>query len=322
MKKLKLQPTLNAKIEENSAWCASFDLVWQEFQNKMLENNFIYNNENQMIVDLVEEAKKSITLNDKDYYTKADKCVVRVKKEIQKAVKKKFKTKCDILNNIKFEEDDNTNMFIIYSIVMFALKFPEEYEAYKQKMKFGKANDMTKYFGIEHTKGKNIDKLYKQVKPLFYNSDNDFAVSLDSKDSKKIYLFRTDELITFQEAYKQILEKSNNDEEIVVSRLAIPNLSVDALSLYNELVGEIFIRKSDKQDFIIGQVMQNLKLELNSKGAKIKSEAVMKVKGAYNPNWQRKRSFMFNDTFYLFIVDNDNPIVALRVNDINLFNKK
>ena len=319
--KVKLVPTMREEVIGDGAWCASFALAWKEFERAVLEDDFVYEGNSEIAKNLIDECKKNITVADKDCYVKSGKMTIKLKKEIKKAIKKKFKTKSDILDMFDFSKDENTSNIFVYAIIMFMLKFPKKFDIYDEERPFGKGDfeslEKTKYFGIIH--GRKRKELYDQVSPLFYNSDDDFALSLDSKGGKKVVLYRTDKSENFETTYQELLEKQSQFKETIEVRdVAIPNLKLDLLNDF-QIEGE-FLNRKNGMPYQVAKAMQTLKFQLNNEGAKVKSEAAMEVKctAIYRPVVEF-RNFYFNDTFYLFILDNDNPIVALRVNDIKKF---
>ena len=71
---------------------------------------------------MILECAKDIALNSEDFYVKSGKQTIKLKQEIEKAIKKKFKTKSDILDTINFDNDENTLNILVYSILMFVMK--------------------------------------------------------------------------------------------------------------------------------------------------------------------------------------------------------
>ncbi len=318
--KLNMVATMKDKITENSAWCASFILAWKLFQEKYLKNDFEITNKNELIENLVDSNSKAVFVNDKDCYQNAGKATEKLKKEIEKALKKKFKTKSDILNNFTFSKDENTTDFLIYAIIMFNLKFPKSFEPAWTKLPFGKYNTCVNYFGVMQNSKEN--KLFNQVKPLFFESEDEFAVSLLSKDNKQVVLYRTDELNNFEETFNKVDYKSKeNFNKIEVKSFLMPELHIDLTKKYDDLCHSLFISKSDNKSYNILQALQTLKLDLNNKGVKVKSEASLLIRETtgFRPIDTNKKDFIFKNTFYMFIVENDSPIVALRVEDIKEF---
>ena len=315
--KVVLVPTMKSKIDGDVAWCISLELAWREFEENVLNKNFTYLGDKQVVRDLMFECNKELNVDDKYYFAISGKQTNDLKNKIISALKSKFNTSSDILNNIKFE-DNETFKILIYSILMFELSFKKEFIIQHNKMLFGKSKSPISCFGFDEYAESSIKK---QVEPLFYNNDNDFAISIFSSDSKQIILYRTDECNNFETTYKRILTNSNHEQRIVANCVSIPNLELDVLQSYNEIIGENFLNHKDRNTFSISNVMQNLKLKLNNKGAIVKSETVIECFKScyYNPNPIIKKDFIFDNTFYLYIVDNGKPLVATRVENIELY---
>ena len=320
--KLDLVATMKDKLQANAAWCASFSLAWRIFQEKYLKNDFDIINKNTLIENLVESYSKNIFVNENDCYINSGKATEKFKKEIEKAIKKKFKTKSDVLKNLPLSKDENTLDFLIYAIIMFNLKFPKAFEPARKKLPFGDINGpRVNFFGVmEDSKTKD---LFKQVQPLFYENDKEFAVSLSSKDNKQIILYRTDSCENFEDTFNKVNKKLKENTNIVeVKSFLMPELYIDLTKNYEDLYHSCYISKKDNKTYKITKAIQTLQLDLNNKGAKVKSEAAImgKETAVYRPPVEtNKKDFLFRDTFYLFIVEKANPIVALRINDIKEF---
>lgn len=319
--KFNLVATMKDKIQSNAAWCASFSLAWRIFQNEYLKNDFEVTNKNTLIENLIDSYSKNIFINEKDYYTNSGEATEKFKKEIEKAIKKKFKTQSDVLKNLQLSKDENTLNFLIYAIIMFNLKFPKAFEPAWTKLPFGDTNGpRVNFFGVMRDSKKK--DLFKQVQSLFYENDKEFAVNLSSKDNKQIILYRTDSCENFEDTFNKINKKFKENTNIVeVKSFLMPELHIDLTKNYEDLYHSCYISKQDNKTYKITQAIQTLQLDLNNKGAKVKSEAVIRgTAGAvYRPAEENKKDFVFNNTFYLFIVEKENPIVALRINDIKEF---
>ena len=318
MGKVLLVPTLNSQIKENSAWCVSFDLAWKEFQEEVLKKKFRYNGNEEIVKDLIEECKEEIQINPDDYYVASGQQTIKLKKKIEKTLKKKFDTTSDILDNIDFVKDKHTPNILVYAILMFVTKFACKFDIYPEKIPFGKNKTLAEYFGIFISE--NRRDLTKQVDALFYNSENDFALELEGQNNKKIVLYRTDAKDSFDTVWNRLIENANaRKSDITVGDVMVPNINLDLMQNFEGLEGQEFVRESDHELFAITQAIQTLKFELNNEGAKVKSEAIINAIKGCAPRPVVKKDFLFNDTFYLFVTDGNTPVVALRVEDIGLF---
>ncbi|MGN1227926.1 MAG: hypothetical protein ACI4TX_04710, partial [Christensenellales bacterium] len=199
--KITLLATMKEKMQPNSAWCLPFSLCFNEFKKNILQNNFEYLGNDEIVNNLIAESEKGIKLNESEYYIKSGKQTLKLKSEIENELKTRFNTKSDILDFVNFDNDENTNKILIYAILMFNLKFTQAFDNLKKQMPFGKNGEHAKYFGITEYSEPNLEK---QVNALFYNDDNDFAISINSTDNKKIILYRTDKQDTFENTFNQI----------------------------------------------------------------------------------------------------------------------
>lgn len=103
-----------------------------------------------------------------------------------------------------------------------------------------KYNDV-EYFGLEKN---SEEQIRDQVRVLYYESDDKFAVRLNTKQNDELILARGIEGRTFNEIYNNINE---NAEEYTgettfteLDSLKIPNISFDEKQEYKELEGKPF----------------------------------------------------------------------------------
>ena len=71
--------------------------------------------------------------------------------------------------------------------------------------------DLEKYFGIK--KNSESDELRKQVEVLYYNSKDDFAIKLKTKQEDEVILCKNPKGNTFNEIYQNIAEHKNTYKE-------------------------------------------------------------------------------------------------------------
>ena len=317
---MELLATTKDKITRNAAWCASFAAAWKIFQEKYLNNDFSVTTINETITNLKAESEKEININPKDFFATSGQATVKFKKEIEKTLKRKFKTKSDILKHFEFVEDENTLNYLIYAITKFELKFKKSFEDFPNRRPFGaEAKVFAEFFGVP-VDTKN-DKLKKEVDPIFYENPKSFAVSLNTQDDKSIILYRTDNLDTFENIFNQLKEKRNsNKNKLKVRSFAVPKLHLKLERSFDQLCGVGFVNNLTGVECRILKAMQNLQFDFDRKGARVKSEAALNMLLAASACCPPLVvDFIFDDIFYLFIVEKDTPIVALRVCDIDKF---
>ena len=130
---------------------------------------------------------------------------------------------------------------------------------------FGDSKEKVKYFGIEPDTEQVASK---NIEILFYNSKEDFAIKLKTKEGEEVYLYRTTgENKSFEENYKEMQvkqskyngEKTWNKNDI----LNIPFIKVKDEINYDELCGR-YIKNTD---WYIAQALQTIDV-MNLSGSK------------------------------------------------------
>lgn len=323
LKNINIVPTMQSEITENSVWCATFQLVWEDFQYKLLENNFTVNGERNKTIDslLANKIGEKI-LSEKDYYKIIGKKTIKLKEEIEKELIKRFNERSSILDKVDFRE--KTDNILIYTMLKKIFLFKHKFDEL-DKEEFGKSKEKVEYFGI-NKKTKNIEELANQIKVLFYNTYDEYSIMLKTNKEDRIILYRTNNNYNFASAFNEIKNKSKNYSNTNFKNkdtLKVPKLNFNILQNYDELIGKTFIRSSDNEIFKISQAMQTIEFELDETGGKVKSEALINVgeTAIRRPQTNVARHFDFNDTFYLFLIEKgkEKPYLALRVQDIKDF---
>ena len=166
------------------------------------------------------------------------------------------------------------------------------------------------------------EKIFKKMREygwnLGNNNDEDFAIKLLTKNSDEIIIIKNPKGNTFDEIYKNILNKKvtnfrSNDN------FMMPVIDFNVLREYVELENKEI--KTLYGIYMIDKAIQSIKFSLDEKGGKVKSEAGMDVIFETAVLEDKSRNFYVNDTFALFLKESnkDKPYFALRVDDISKF---
>ena len=322
MSKIKIVSSIKDDIVDDSGWCVPFQLAWNELQYNILGNNFEFNKKNKYLSNLTVGDNREYYLNKNDYYVKSGGATLNLKNQIQNDILDKFNERSDILDKFQFDNADFSSRLFIYAILVKHFKFNGDFD--ESTRLFGKKKQQVKFFGAD-----NFDNRLKQVNPMFYNKQNDFAVRvLDADEKNSLIFYRTDGTNNFEDAYKECLQKSYvSHNGVKVRSFFAPNININLLQDFECLKNETVVRKSDNMPMQIAEAMQTIKFKLDKSGAELKSEAgiSMRVTAIFHEETSAC-DFDFNDSFYLFYVDNicyehgnDRPCMALRVNDIDKF---
>lgn len=310
-------PTMMSKSAEGDrVWAGTFQLVWNDFMDKFVHGNVRFK---EGTPDFVWELNaQSFTKNDVDencYYKISTRINKNTRKKIEKAIKKKFGEKSDILD--KLDLTPSPDNFLIYAMLKKDFEFMTAFDKLG-KSKFGE-NQTAEYFGIDNN---SDDKLLKSVNVLFYNDENDFAVMLKTKKEDQVYLYKTPNDKSFNLLYKDMFKKANMYKGSVTLRsideLKIPNIKFFTEKNFTGLAN----KRALGTNIVINQALETIKFEMNHKGVKLKSEAAMTMMTtSFNPIPNIPRYFYFDDTFVIFLIEKEkkSPYFALRVNDITKF---
>lgn len=322
-----LTPVFTKKMgntDYNSIWVGTFNLAWNELMEQFVNRKIEFVDGNTELVN--ELNKKSFDkeqLSEEDYYIKVGKTTPELKEEIINDIKNKFDIDgSNLLKDINFQPITKED-FTIYTLMYKDFKFNNPFDRLSNG-KFAKSKEEVKYFGINNA---SSEYLNSNVKILFFNSKNDFAVKLGTMwpDKEEIILYRTDESKSFNKYYEDVKEKSNNykgrTEFSKNDEIKIPYIQADDTINYDELCGKE-IKGTDA--LVLRTAMQNVKFSLNEKGGNMTSEAV--IMGTYNsyPEGEVPMYFYFDDTFVLFMKEEnkEKPYLSLKVDNIDILVKE
>ncbi len=308
LKKTKVEAPVHVVSEysnvQNNLWCVTFQLVWNELSDKFVKGTVNLVGGNPQIVDeLNKKLYTSEILSEKSYYTTFGKVSKKLKRQIEKTIKKKFNESSDILDMVNWNAK---NSYLFYSILKKNFTFLVPFDRL-QNAPFNSSKELVKYFGISENSDK---KLRDNVTVLFYNSPDEYAVKLHTNEKENVILFRTDNKTSFVESFDYILANSDEDKFSKKDTLLIPDMDVNKTISYNELTG----RQIENTNYVISQALQTIQFKLDNKGGSLKSEAIITImKTSLNPEVEEPRHFLFDKPFVLFLIEEgkDKPYYAM-----------
>ena len=303
-------PTTLDKINDDAIWVGTFQLVWNDLKNEIVEKDIEIDHE--FAQNLNKETFTEIDISDEYYYKKYGVGSLELKAEIEKGIKDKFNQKSEILDSL-----DWNSAYIFYTMLYREFEFESKFDILSNN-DFGIYKDI-KYFGISKS---SENKLRNQVKILFYENEQNFAISLKTKSGDEVIMYKNPAGETFKEIYENLSKKIENYDGTTKlgnsDEFKAPMISIKKVRHYNELINKPFLTKSS-EELVISDALQTLELTLNEKGGKVKSEAAISVKEAAIPS-EPKRLYL-NDTFALFLKEEskEKPYLALKITDITKF---
>lgn len=323
---IKVLATTLDEIYDNSSWCGTFQLVWNDMLDELTPNGKIENSNLKIVQNLDKKSFLETDLSEEYYYKTYGLKSQRLKEEIESEIKKKFNETSDILDMIDWSEsslndpkDEDFSKYLFYVMLKREFKFENEFTVLEDG-KFGTTENV-KYFGIN---SETKDSVRDQVEVLYYNSENIYAVSLYADDGDEVILVRNPQGKNFNEIYENLeseKKKFTGDTFFgTEDTLKVPNLDFNLLKEYDELKGLEFATKKSATG-VIEEAVQTIKFKLDSTGGSIKSEAAIGTKlSSIRPSTE-KREFNFDDEFTIFLKETgkDKPYFAANVSNITLF---
>lgn len=319
---LTMVANFNDQLSDNACWCSTLNIAWNDFRKRYNKKNYILKEKNAFAEKLDMNCENIPHVDESEILTKAGMQVEKFKKRLEKEISKKFDEKSDVLNQIIWKKGCKSENWIFYTMYKAKFAFKKEFEIFENEYKFKRYDKAVKFLGCN----KYCDG-YK-IFPKYYNNQNDFAVQLKTNDERKtIYVCRTDKDDSFKNIYDSMIN-SHNKEYTKIKSFAMPFLKFATQKDYTRQLGEYTLLRKKfsliKPAFIkLNKMIQTLQFELNNKEAKAKSEAVISVRCGASVSCKMPEpkyyDFIFDDKFYLFLVEDHKPVLAVKVTDIENF---
>lgn len=311
--------TLEDEVGDDTVWCGTFQLIWNDLKNEIAKQDIIFEPQLEVVENLNKETFTTNDLTDKYYYKKIGTPSIELKNEIEKEIKEKFDEKSDILDEFDWQNRDDRDYFL-YAMLKKEFKFEKKFEEL-EKGKFGEYNNV-KYFGI--SKENKNSSLREQVDVIYYNSKEDFAIKLKTKQEDEVILCKNPKGSTFNQIYENIVLEGNEytgDKKLKEKDLVkIPNISMKIKNEPTEIEEKKFLF-SDGEAYYIEKALQTIEVELDRTGGKIKSEAGMMNAKVTSVEIEEPREFSLDNTFGIFLIEEgkEKPYFAGKISNITKF---
>lgn len=314
-----LTPTFTSKIsniDTNKIWVGTFNLVWNDLMDEVIGGPIEFEEgESELAKELNKQTFTKKELSEKSYFKIHGGATTQLKEKIEKQIKNKFNENSKILDYVEW---DNPNCYVLYSMLKKEFTYLETFPTLTSAH-FNNSEEKVKYFGITSSTPKTATK---NVEVLFYNSKEDFAVKLKTKEGEEVLLYKTSgEGKSFEENYNEMTEKGKkySGEKLLLEneQIKIPFIKISSEINYDELCGK-FIKGTD---WYIRQALQTVDFELNDAGGSVKSEALIEM--LKNAEEESKRWFDFDSDFILYLKEEnkEKPYLALKVDNTEVLVK-
>ena len=293
-------PTMISDLKENTIWCSTLNLVWNDLKELNGGDISLVNTKNnQTVNDLNQVTFDKNDLNSDSYYTKYGFMNPSLKEEIEKDIKEKFNETSVILNDFNFTDDSKD--YLLYSMLVKKFKFEYPFDILTRKT-----------FGIENGSSHDLDK---NVKVLFYEDSKSYAVLLETTTDDEIILVKGLDGKNFEEIYNK-LDLNKNEDFKENDTITMSNINFTVKKDFYDL-RNLDIKLKDK-NYTIGKSLQVINFNFDNEGGEVKSEDGLELNySASSPG----RFFNFEDDFILFAkeIGKEKPYLAIKVKDINKF---
>ncbi len=299
----------------NYVWGLAMNLAWQELNNEILHEKLILNTEEKDAIEIA-KAFNYTKLSRKDideasYYVKAgygQKTVDAINKESRKKFpKKSFK---DL--EIKLSPAD----IISYAYFLKEVEYKEP--LYKTNVDFmGKT---VKGFYADTNKQKS------EIKVIAYENDDKFIISLKLKSDGDELLFAKGYDMKKPQAVLDYIAKTKPKGHLKKrDYFEAPNLHLNYHRSYSEMTGK-FLANKDFTQYFIGQMFENIKFDMDEKGARVENEAVITLLKSAAPSVkeEKPRYFILDKPYWIIMKrsNSKNPYFILGVNNTKLMEEK
>lgn len=330
-------PTMKDRLTTDSAWCGTFQLVWNDLKNEIVGQDILFQEPMEEVSNLNLGEFNTSMISDEYYYKKYGLKTLELKNEIEQGIYEKFGQTSDILDKFDWSDEalhgsgQHDYRYFLYSMLYRKFEFASHFDRLENGS-FGDDYQNVKYFGINAS---TDDSLNSQVQVLYYNNDNDFAVTLETTSGDQVVLCKNPEGSNFSEIYNNMINKANsytgNREFEDIDELKVPYINLDITKEYEELEGKLFFapKQGEQAVGVIQKALQSIKLTLDETGGEIKSEAGIDTKidtALIDPETEMEtpRHFYFDNTFAVFLKEeNQNlPYFAARIDDITKYQQQ
>ena len=324
-KQINILATMSDEIKNNSIWCGTFQLVWNDLKNEVVKKDIVFEPQEIIADNLNKEEFRAEMLSDEYYYKNFGLKTLDLKTEIENGIKQKFNQESDILDNIDWTETEDAE-YLFYAMLYRKFEYLTKFDKLENGI-FANQYENVKYFGINHT-NKTEDALkaqYDQIQVLYYNSEDDFALLVNTKTNDEVIFCKGPEGRSFNEIYDNMNSKTDkfegNNHFTKNDKFKAPVIEFNEEKRFEELEGKVFIN-SEGETGEIKDALQTIKLSLDENGGEIKSEAVISyVKSSISVLKEEKRYFILDDEFALFLREKgkEKPYFAAKIDDITNF---
>jgi len=320
-----ITPHLEAPIEPGRSvlWCMTFQLVWNEVC-ALVGGDIHFDEELPMVAILNNRSATKDDLDEASYVALAGFVRDGIYAEIPKALERKFKgaARPRLLPNPAVAPRPQD--IVAYAYLFKNLEFPTRFERLDEPLDFG--GTRVSCFGIGREYKSDHHRLYPQVRILYYEGPDDFAVELLTKSAgDRVILAKRRPGATLLDtvaATEQQAAASEPIQAVTGDVLIVPKFNFDLTRSYSELIGRSLVVKNPAvaKDLVLLAAVQNIRFQMDEKGVRLRSEAHMQF-GCAAPEHPQPEHVMIFDKPFLVVLKREGanaPYFALWMDNSEL----
>jgi hypothetical protein len=305
----------------NYVWGGAMNLAWNDLTENIVKDKIGLDTTDSLALETLYKLNNPVItktdLDEQSYYIKSgfgQKTVDVINKECRN----KFPGKTFADLDEKLGDKD----IIAYAYFLKTVEYSKQFT--KSSVSFN--GTLVKGF-------KSIDNSRDNIDIIDYQDEDYFLVRIRLKDAKdqlfvaKGYpMNKPDSVIAFLR--KKAPHSSDKNRWFGQRMKAVDFFSIPMLKLYyhrdyNEMMGKDFNNKINNYDYFIGIMYENIRFNMDEKGARVENEGVVSVLTAIEMPKNKTKTMILDKPFWLLMkrFDSENPYFILGVNNTELMQK-
>lgn len=306
---------LGSDYKGNYVWGGAMNLAWNELNENILHEKLQLNTDDETALEMVSKLNDApFSKNDLDeesYYVKSGYGQSTVD-EINRESKKKFPAKSFGDLTITLSPKD------IISYAYF-LKEVEYKTIFKKDDVLFKGQKVTGFIADNKAQRENI-------KIIKYKNDDNFIIKLQLKDENdELILAKGYDMKNPQAVVNEINQNNQKNLETIggSDKFKAPKLHLDHHRDYIELINK-WLSNEGFSDYFIAQMFENIKFDMDEKGARVENEAVIVMVASAMMEPEKPKNFILDKPYWVVMkrADSQNPYFILGVNNVELMEIK
>jgi len=304
---------LGSHYKGNYVWGLAMNLAWNELNENILHEKLKLKTDDKVALEMAEKLNRAPFtkngLDEKSYYIKSG-YGQRTIDLINRETRSKFLGKS--FEDLKVKLDPTAIISYAYflKVVEYLIQFKEKAVLFeKERVKGFYAHDA---------------KQKENVRILKYWSDSQFIISLKLKDEgDELTLAKGFDMNNPRDALSDINQYNNENLSLISNedQFEMPQLHLLYQRNYRELIGK-FLANRSFEEFFIAQMFENIRFDMDHRGARVEIEAV--ITGPTARPAPKIRRFILDKPFWVVMKrkNSQHPYFVLGVKNTELMQKK